>query len=163
MDRMVDRCGLRATFLYLDNVTICGHDQQDHDTNLRKFLQHAKILNLAYNKDKCVFSTGHLAILGYVVRNGVIGPDPERMRPLMEFPLPHCSKALKRCRGFFSYNAQWVPNYVEKARPLIQSTVFPPSIEACQAFSRIKADIAKATMHAIASPSPSRSRATRLT
>ena len=41
MDRMVDQNGLRATFPYLDNVTICGHDQQDHDANLHKFL-HAR-------------------------------------------------------------------------------------------------------------------------
>ncbi|MCP3694687.1 MAG: hypothetical protein GY917_20985, partial [Planctomycetaceae bacterium] len=44
MDRMVDRYGLRATFPYLDNVTICGHDQQDHDANLQKFLHTAKTL-----------------------------------------------------------------------------------------------------------------------
>ncbi|XP_038652364.1 uncharacterized protein LOC119965671 [Scyliorhinus canicula] len=149
MDRMVDKYGLQATFPYLDNVTICGHDQQDHDANLQKFLQTAKLLNLTYNKDKCVFSTDRLAILGYVVRNGVIGPDPERMRPLMELPLPNTPKSLKRCLGFFAYYAQWVPNYADKARPLMQTTTFPPSTEACQAFSRIKADIAKATMRAI--------------
>ncbi|XP_072373331.1 uncharacterized protein [Scyliorhinus torazame] len=112
-------------------------------------LQTAKALNLTYNEDKCVFSTDRLAILGYVVRNGIIGPDPERMRALMEFPLPHCPKALKRCLAFFSYYAQWVPQYADKARPLIQTTTFPLSTEACQAFSRIKADIAKATMRAI--------------
>ena len=37
MDRMVDQNGLQATFPYLDNVTICGRDQQDHDANLKNF------------------------------------------------------------------------------------------------------------------------------
>ncbi|GCB64168.1 hypothetical protein scyTo_0000246 [Scyliorhinus torazame] len=122
---MVDRYGLWATFPYLDNVTNCGHDQQDHDTNLRKFLQTAKFFNLTYNKDKCVFSTDRLAILGYVVRNGVIGHDPECMRPLMEFPLPHCSKALKRCLGFFPYYDQWVPKYADMAHPRTNPQLFP--------------------------------------
>ncbi|GCB63043.1 hypothetical protein scyTo_0000108 [Scyliorhinus torazame] len=149
MDRMVDRYGLWATFPYLDNVTICSHDQQDHDANLVKFLHTATLLNLTYNKEKCVFSTNRLAILGYVVHDRALGHDPDRMRPLMELPLPHCPKDLKRCLGFFSYYAQWVPNYADKAHPLIQSTVFPLRAEAHQAFNRIKADNAKAVMHVV--------------
>ncbi|XP_062888949.1 uncharacterized protein LOC134337687 [Mobula hypostoma] len=70
MDRMVDQCQLKAMLLYLDNITICRHDQQDHDNNLQKFLQAAKAFNLTYNKDKYVFGTTHLAILGCVMENG---------------------------------------------------------------------------------------------
>ncbi|XP_059839436.1 uncharacterized protein LOC132401321 [Hypanus sabinus] len=64
MDRMVDQCQLKATFPYLDNITICGYDWQDHTTNLQRFFQVAKALNLTYNRDKCVFGTTRLAILG---------------------------------------------------------------------------------------------------
>ncbi|XP_059840496.1 uncharacterized protein LOC132402033 [Hypanus sabinus] len=71
------------------------------------------------------------------------------MRPLLELPLPTTLKALRRCLGFFSYYAQWVPHYADKARPLVKSTTFPLSAEACAAFSCIKGDIAKATMHAV--------------
>ena len=149
MDRMVDQNGLRATFPYLDNVTICGHDQQDHDANLKKFFLTAHRLNLTYNTAKCVFRTTRLAILGCVVENGTIGPDPERMRPLMELPVPTSQKALKRCLGLFSYYAQWVPTFADKARPLLRSTQFPLTAEACAAFNRIKHDIARATMHAV--------------
>ncbi|XP_059845836.1 uncharacterized protein LOC132405151 [Hypanus sabinus] len=110
MDRMVDQYQLQATFPYLDNITICGHDRPDHDANLQRSLQVAAALNLTYNRDKCVFGTTRLAILGYVMENGVIGPDPERMRPLLELPLSTTLKALRRCLGFFSYYAQWAPH-----------------------------------------------------
>ena len=53
-----------------------------------RFLHTASLLNLTYNKEKCVFSTHRLAILGYVVENGVLGPDPDRMRPLLQLPSP---------------------------------------------------------------------------
>ncbi|XP_062891719.1 uncharacterized protein LOC134339275 [Mobula hypostoma] len=149
MDRMVDQCQLKATFPYLDNITIYGHNQQDHNNNLQKFLQAAEVFNLTYNKDKCVFGTTRLAILGCVVENGVIGPDPDRMRPLLELPLPNTLRALKRCLGFFSYYAQWVSNYTDKARPLVKPTTFPLSAETRAAVSRIKGDIAKAAMHAV--------------
>ncbi|XP_069778725.1 uncharacterized protein [Narcine bancroftii] len=39
MDRMVEEHKWTATFPYLNNVTICGHDQRDHDMNLAKFLR----------------------------------------------------------------------------------------------------------------------------
>ena len=94
MDRMVDQNGMRATFPYLDNVTIFGHDQQDHDANLKKFFLTAHRLNLTYNTAKCVFRTTRLAILGCVVENGTVGPDPQRMRPLMDLPVPTSQKAL---------------------------------------------------------------------
>ncbi|GCB70464.1 hypothetical protein scyTo_0001292 [Scyliorhinus torazame] len=148
MDRMVDQYGLRAAYPYLDNVTICSHDQQDHDVNLQRFLQAAQSLNLTYNKEKCVSRTTRLAILDYVVENGVLGLGPDRMCPLTEHPPSHSLKALKRCLGLFYY-AQWVPNYADKARPLIQTTSFPLTAEARSAFSRIKADITKAAMHAV--------------
>ncbi|XP_059833100.1 uncharacterized protein LOC132398117 isoform X1 [Hypanus sabinus] len=64
MDRMVDQYQLQATFPYLDNITICGHDRPDHDANLQRFLQVAAALNLTYNRDKCVLGTTRLAILG---------------------------------------------------------------------------------------------------
>ncbi|XP_059838259.1 uncharacterized protein LOC132400840 [Hypanus sabinus] len=117
MDRMVDQYQLQATFPYLDNITICGHDRPDHDANLQRFLQVAAALNLTYNRDKCVF-----------------GPQT----------VP----------GVFSYYAQWVPHYADKARPLVKSTSFPLSAEACAAFNCIKADIAKATMHAVDETAP---------
>ncbi|XP_072324752.1 uncharacterized protein [Scyliorhinus torazame] len=154
MDQMVDQNRLRATFPYLDNVTICGHNQQDHDVNLTKFLQTAKRLNLTYNEAKCVFGTTRLAILGYVVENGVLGPDPDRLRPLLELPIPTCPKELRRCLGLFAYYAQWVPEYADKARPLLRSPSFPLPPEACQAFHLLKTTIARAAMHAVDESAP---------
>ncbi|GCB68373.1 hypothetical protein scyTo_0000869 [Scyliorhinus torazame] len=54
MDQMIGQYELQATFPYLDNVTICGHDQQDHAANLQKFLHTAKLLNLMYDNEKCI-------------------------------------------------------------------------------------------------------------
>ncbi|XP_059835985.1 endosulfine alpha b isoform X1 [Hypanus sabinus] len=64
MEQMVDQCQLKATFPYLDNITICGRDWPDHNTNLQRFFQADKAFNLTYNRDKCVFGTTRLAILG---------------------------------------------------------------------------------------------------
>ena len=84
MVKFVHEDDLQATFPYLDNVTICGKDQEEHDVNLEQFLEAAKRKKICYNTDKCIFSTRRLPIFGYVIEEGNIRPDPERLRPLRE-------------------------------------------------------------------------------
>jgi len=79
MMKFVDENDLEASFPYLDNVTICGKDQEDHDTNMEHFLEDAKRKNLCYNTDKCIFSTTRLPIFGYIIEEGTIQPDPDRL------------------------------------------------------------------------------------
>ena len=141
MTKMVDKYSLKGVFPYLDNVTICGKDQLDHDMNLEKFKNAASDMNLTYNPEKCVFSTTKLSILGCVVEKGKIRPDPERMRPLMELPFPKDTKSLKRLMGFFSYYSCWIPKFSDKIRPVSQTTSFPISKEAEEAINLMKKDI----------------------
>ena len=70
---------LSSVFPYLDNISICGKDQAVHDANL---LEAPKWKNMTYNDSKSVFSTRYLAILGYIIEEGEIRPDPECLRPL---------------------------------------------------------------------------------
>ena len=55
MDTFIKEKNLTGTYAYLDDVTICGKTQEEHDKNLKKFLETAKRLNINYNKDKCYF------------------------------------------------------------------------------------------------------------
>ena len=88
MDSFVEENSLSGTFPYLDNITICGRNQTEHDENLRRFLQAAKHINLTYNEEKCEFSTRKLHILGSVIENGEIRPDPKRLEPLSQLKPP---------------------------------------------------------------------------
>ena len=77
--------------------------QEEHDANLKKFLEAAKRKNISYNEEKCSFSTKRLSILGYVVKGGEKRPDPERLRSLRELPGPEDKKSLRRTLDLFAY------------------------------------------------------------
>ena len=79
---------LSDTFPYLDNVTVAGIDQADHDRNDAAFREMIKRRNLTLNKSKTVHSVSVIDILGYRVSHYNIMPDPERLRLLQEFPPP---------------------------------------------------------------------------
>jgi len=75
-------------WIYLDNVTVAGRDQEEHDDNVKSFLAAIRRRNFTLNESKTIVSQNDIHILGYVVGNGVVKPDPERMRALTEFPPP---------------------------------------------------------------------------
>ena len=149
MVKFVQEENLKGTFPYLDNITICGKDQEDHDANFKEFLEAANRKNITYNEEKSVFSTTCLSILGYKIESGEIRPDPERLRPLHELPVPHDVKSMNRCLGLFSYYSKWIPALSDRVKPLSGCKSFPLSQEAVEAFESLKILIEKAVVTAI--------------
>ena len=125
----------------MDNVTICGMNQVEHDTNLEKFHRAAEKVNLKLNKDKCIYSTDSLNSLGCVISNGEIKPDPERLRPLRELPLSQTAKSLQRIRALFSYYSHWIPRFSDKIAPLVKPKTFTLNRHAEEAFNLLKQEI----------------------
>uniref|UniRef100_A0A5S6R0U3 Reverse transcriptase domain-containing protein n=1 Tax=Trichuris muris TaxID=70415 RepID=A0A5S6R0U3_TRIMR len=105
---------LQGTFAYLDDITA------------------AKKWNFVFNPDKSSFSNTKLRFLGYEVENGEIRPDPSRLQPLQDLPMPWDKKSLQRTLGLFAYYSQWIFNYSHK-----------------KAFHQLKADVASSAVHAI--------------
>ena len=81
-----------------------------------------------------MFKTRRLQALGAVIENGEIKPDPDRLRPLKELPIPIDTKSLKRTIGLFSYYAQWIPKFSDKINPLVKARTFPLSQDCVDAF-----------------------------
>lgn len=140
---------LDKTFAYLDDVTICGVDQADHDKNLQRFMETAKKYRLQLNEEKCRFGLKSVTLLGYEISNRTIAPDPNRLKPLLELPIPHDLKSLRRALGMFAHYAKWIPQFSTQIGPLVQDKEFPLSQESIEAFERLKGRIASATLDAV--------------
>lgn len=141
MDEFLKVNQLKDTFAYLDNVTICGADKEQHDKNLEQFLNAAQARNLTFNKDKCTFATDKLKILGSIVCNGEIRVDPERFAALDNLQPPSTIKSQKRIVGLFSYYSQWIRDFSRKLKPLASNTTFPIVDEALSAFHSLRSDV----------------------
>ena len=103
MDKLIDDNDLKRTFAYLDNITICGRDQEEHDANFAKFLAVAEENQLNFNKDKCVFSVDKIQLLDYEAQYNEIRPDPARLQPLRDIPAPRNLKIQRKVAGLFSH------------------------------------------------------------
>lgn len=139
---------LDATFAYIDDVIICGKDQEDHDRNLECFRRIASQYNLTLNEDKCQYNLTEICYLGYCISDGLLRPDPERLKPLMELPVPSNTASLQRTLGLFAYYSVWIPSYSSRIVPLLNSKCFPLDSKAIQCFESLKKDINKASVAA---------------
>ena len=148
LNKIIASENLKATFAYFDDVTICGDSKEEHDRNLKSFLEAAAKYHLTINKEKSKFSTEKVCILGHMIENHIIQPDPARLRPLLTMPVPTDSKSMKRAAGLFAHYSKWVPNFSDKLQKFIQSE-FPLNEIAIVAFEDLKKDIASASLAVI--------------
>ena len=72
--------GCKGTFAYLDDITVCGRTKEEHDENLKVFLNAAKECNLTLNEGKCKYATETIRLLGYHISKGVLQPDPDHVQ-----------------------------------------------------------------------------------
>ncbi|GAB1598560.1 hypothetical protein Ahia01_000133100, partial [Argonauta hians] len=149
IDNLVKQHGLLGTYVYVDNIVVAGMTQQEHDKNLMKFREVARLHNLTFNENKSVVSTESIDFLGYTISQGKIKPDAKRLRPLKELPAPRDKAALRRVLGLFSYYSQWIPKFSDKIRPLTIADSFPLEQNAVKAFNDLKEEIKGALLHSI--------------
>ena len=108
---------MSGTFSYLDDITVCGKTQEEHDINLEDFLKAASTYNLEINREKkSKFSLRSNNMLSYKICDETLQPNPERLGPLLQMPPPSESKSL--CLGMISYYTKWISNYSSKIRPI---------------------------------------------
>ena len=109
----------------------------------------AKKENFTFNENKCQYDRSQIQLLGHLVGNDEIKPDPECIAPLKDLEVPKLKKELQRILGLFSYYSKWVPNFSEIIRPLFQNKAFPLSNDAISAFHLMKNKLADATLQPI--------------
>ena len=75
-------------FVYLDGVIIFGETLHEHHARLREVFEKLRQFNLKIEPDKCKFLKTELNYLGHVVTSEGANPDPEKVKPIKNFPIP---------------------------------------------------------------------------
>ena len=140
---------LSNTYAYLDNVTVAGSNQLGHDHNVKTFIDAIFLRNFTLNENKAISSVSDIKILGYVVGNKCIKPDPERTKLWLNLPQPDNFKALRRMLGMFAYYAKWISSFADKVRPLAECKIFPLTDSALKSFELLKTELARGTLQSI--------------
>ena len=146
IDNIIKQEKLPASFAYLDNVTVCGNEWSEHDSNIKRFREVAQKYGLTFNESKNVIGVDIIDVTGYRISKGEIRPDPARLTPLRQMEPPATMKAQKRACGMFAYYSPWISHFSDKIHLLNNNSSFPLSPEALQAFNNLKKELESAVL-----------------
>ncbi|KAI0983130.1 hypothetical protein GJ496_005043 [Pomphorhynchus laevis] len=88
MDQILKGENLNMTYVYVYNITVCDNNQAEHDETLKRFLDVVQRYRLSLSRDKCHYSVISVKLLGYLIEDGVIKPDPVRYECILKIPPP---------------------------------------------------------------------------
>ncbi|UYV66976.1 hypothetical protein LAZ67_4003508, partial [Cordylochernes scorpioides] len=118
MDTVLKGLKWNICLCYLDDIVVYGPSFEEHIKRLEVVLECLQQAGLNVNNEKCLSGSRQLKILGHVVNENGIHPDPEKVEAILKFPSP---KSIPDVRSFFvlcSYYRRFVENSSCKAKPL---------------------------------------------
>ncbi|UYV64710.1 K02A2.6-like, partial [Cordylochernes scorpioides] len=118
MDTVLRTHKWKICLCYLDDVIIFAEDLHSHLNRLKTILECLKTAGLTLNASKCRFAYTKLLILGHVVSNEGIAPDPEKIISIRKFPTPRTVKDVRAFLGLCSYYRRFIREFSKVALPL---------------------------------------------
>ena len=106
----------------IDDVVIFDMDFETHLMHVRQVLERLTHAGLTANTSKCIFPENRLVILGHLLENGKIYPDPSKVQVVAELGTPKTKSQLKSLLGLLSYFRSLLPHYADIAYPLSELT-----------------------------------------
>ena len=95
--------GLEKTESYIDDVLLHSSDWEEHLLGLRKFFESVRSAGLTIRPSKCKVGFSNVDYLGYIVGEGEISPNPEKLFDIQNTPRPVTKKQVRSFLGMVGF------------------------------------------------------------
>ncbi|CAK1594052.1 unnamed protein product [Parnassius mnemosyne] len=109
-------------FCYLDEIVVISETFDEYISLLMKVHEKLSYTNLTINFEKSQFFRKELKYLGFLVDEYGLRADPDKVKAILEYPVPTCRKEVRRFIGTCSWFRRFIPNFSTIASPLNQLT-----------------------------------------
>ena len=128
---------------YLDDIIVPTDSVSQHINLLESLFQRLEKAKLKLKPSKCFFGQEAVEYLGYVVSEGKITSNPQKIEAIKNFEIPKTQKSLQRFLGMCQFYSRFIPNFSEMANSLFEiqnctRNKYHWSEECSKAFSDIK-------------------------
>ena len=110
--------GIPKVCVYLDDILITGATEAEHLNNLYDVLIHLEQAGKHLKKNKCAFLFPQVDYLGHRISHGGLHPTEEKVRAIVEVPVPYNVSQLKSCLGMLNYYSKFLSNLSTVLAPL---------------------------------------------
>jgi len=120
--------GLRGIEVIADDFCVVGYGETDeeaavdHDRNLHAFLQRCSECNVKLNDKKFQLRQSEVPFIGHVASNRGLQVSADKVRAILDMPVPTDVKAVQRFLGAVQYLAKFLPRLSEMTGPLRELT-----------------------------------------
>src|SRR5262249_55010290 len=95
-------------------------DLKSHTELLRKLFKAFREAGLRAHPEKCEFLQRSVKYVGHIFSDQGVGPDPQKLSAMLEFPRPRTKRNVKAFLGVVQYYRQYHKDLSKKAVPLTQ-------------------------------------------
>jgi hypothetical protein len=137
----------KFVLVFFDDILIYSKSWEDHVRHVDKVLQLLKEQQLYAKPSKCFFGVKEVEYLGHIVSHEGVKVDPNKIKAMMDWPIPKTLKNLRGFLGLTGYYRKFVRNYGRITTPLMTLTkkdAFSWTPEATKAFEQLKEVMCKA-------------------
>jgi hypothetical protein len=108
----------KFVLVYLDDIIIYSENPDEHDQHVREVLQRLREYELYCNLEKCQFRTTSLAYLGYTLSTDGLEMDLNKVKSILEWPIPTNKKDVRSFLGFTNFYRKFIGSYSSLCQPL---------------------------------------------
>ena len=131
-----------CVFGYLDDLCVVSADFSTHITVLVRLADEFKKANLTLNVAKSKFCVTSVKYLGFIIGNGGVSTDPEKIVAVNSWPTPKSVKQVKGFMGLAGFYRRFIHNFSDVMAPISSCTStkkpFEWTAEAETAFNHVK-------------------------
>lgn len=132
----------KGVCVYMDDIGIYTETTEEHDRFLKEVLGRLKRVGMQLKIKKCEFYASKIEFLGYIIGDGQVKPNPNKVKCIENYPRPKPVTQTQRFLGMANYYRRFIKDYASTARPINElcspKAKFEWSIECETAFNKIK-------------------------
>lgn len=142
MDRVIPAHLRTRVFVYLDDLLVLSDDFDSHLVLLQEVALCLRKANLTINIAKSKFCLTEIKYLGFIVGQGQLRTDSEKIKAIVDFPVPSSVKQLRSFLGLSGWYRRFIDNFSSISFPLTnllrKNQIFSWNDEAQHAFEKLK-------------------------
>eukprot|EP00253_Pinus_taeda_P019019 PITA_19019 len=104
--------------IFIDDILIYSRTIEEHHENLRIVLQTLREHQLYAKFSKCDFFKEEIQYLGHVISKDGIAVDPEKIKAIMDWPIPKDVTDVRSFMGLVGYYRRFVEGFSKVAFPI---------------------------------------------
>lgn len=148
MDVVIPANLRHQVFIYLDDLLLVSQSFADHLELLIEVSQCLGKAGLTLNIDKCRWCLRQVKYLGYVIGNGVIKTDPDKISAIRDLLPPKSVREVRQFLGLASWYRRFIDGFSALTAPISdltkKTTRFAWTKEADEAFETLKTRLTSA-------------------